>query len=877
MYFKKIEIQGFKSFAKKTVLEFEPGIISVVGPNGSGKSNFADAIRWVLGEQSMKAVRSKKSEDVIFAGSDKKSKLGMAEVAIVFDNADRRLPLDFSEVSVSRRLYRDGESEYLVNARPVRLMDIVELLSKTGYGNTSYQVISQGTIDQMVLAGPSAIKTLIEEACGVKPYYLKRERAERKLERSEQNLLRVADLVAEIEPRLKSLRRQAARMEARDEIAAELKGLQQLYFAASYQRITRDLSDFENKLKYFDKEIGDLTSEIKILEESVQVLEKSAVGKSSEYTRLREDLRKLEREKNSLIEELAIIRGQQKAKINNGAGNAQALQLAKQDLEARCKALEGQIADAGHQAVLGERNAAQHRKIYESLNADLEKFKKQIESAKSPFDLNRLREDVERLFSRYQSLLYQIKNFHSEEELSHLREDAENLEIVLVKLKDKIAQVSTAQLNNAEFIQFNSQLQKIFNQKEKLQGELSKIETEVATARARRQFYEESLQVLEKELASVENDLKRAKPASPDEHWENLAREEAVLSEKLQRYSSQIQKMENDLKIFLEQEAGQKNELLRLEREYRTKQDLLSKTKDQRGMVLIEKARIDANLETLYSEIRKALGADVIFKVKEASPVGNIDPGLEQKIGRLKGQLESIGGVDELTLQEYRETEARYNHLTTQSADLKKAVGDLRKVIVELDVIIKTEFQIGFENINDHFSEYFRILFSGGRARMNLIRERKLQALETNGEAVLEEREIEQESAPQISESAPGKEEVTGIEIRATPPGKKLALLSALSGGERTMTAIALLMAILSAFPSPFVVLDEVDAALDEANSIRFGKILSRLSHQTQFITITHNRETMRQASMLYGVTMGDDGVSRVLSIKLDKAVAIAA
>lgn len=881
VYLKKIEIQGFKSFAKKTVLEFAPGIISVVGPNGSGKSNFADSIRWVLGEQSMKAVRSKKSEDVIFAGSDKKSRAGFAEVSIVFDNADRKLPLDFSEVVVSRRLFRDGESEYLINARPVRLMDIVELLSKTGYGNTSYQVISQGTIDQMVLAGPSAIKALIEEACGVKPYYTKRERAERKLERSEQNLLRVADLVAEIEPRLKSLRRQAKRMQARDEIAAELKGLQETFFASGYQRVTRDLSDYENKIKYFDKEIGDLTAELKILGESIQKLEKSTVGKSAEYTRLQQDLRKLEREKSAVTEELSIVRGQQKAGMAiNGSRDIRTLELAKQELEVKRKTLEGMIADARDQAILGEKNAAQHRKIHDSLNFDLEKLRKQFEQAKSPFDLNRLREEMERVFSRYQSLLYQIKNFHSEEEFEHLKEDAENLEIVMVKLKDRVAQISSVQFDQVEFAQFNSQLSKIFGQKEKLQSELVKIESAAATARSRELFYGESLAQLSKELAKLENELKRADPQDPDERWKNLAREEAALSERSEKFGSELRKMEDDLKTFLEQEAEQKQELLRLEREYRTKQDVLSKTKDQKGLVLIEKARIDANLESLFSEVRKSLGADAVFKIKGAAPVSNIDPGLEQKIGRLRAQLESIGGVDELTLQEYKETEARYTHLTTQSADLKKAVDDLRKVIAELDAIIKTQFRTGFENINNQFSEYFRILFSGGRARMTLVRERKRVLVDENGNDIGTDLEAESEpptEEPEAGEPAAGKEEVTGIEIRATPPGKKLALLSALSGGERTMTAIALLMAILSAFPSPFVVLDEVDAALDEANSIRFGKILSRLSHQTQFITITHNRETMRQAGALYGITMGDDGISKVLSIKLDRAVEIAA
>ncbi|HYC79782.1 MAG TPA: AAA family ATPase, partial [Candidatus Binatia bacterium] len=181
MYLKRLEIQGFKSFAQKTVLEFEPGLTAVVGPNGSGKSNVADALRWVMGEQSMKLLRGKKSEDVIFAGSDKKSKLSMAEVQLTFDNKDGKLPYEYAEVAMTRRLYRNGESDYLINNQKVRLLDIVESLMRSGFGATNYAVIGQGTIDQMVLAGPAEIKNLVEEAAGVKPYYIKREKSWRKL------------------------------------------------------------------------------------------------------------------------------------------------------------------------------------------------------------------------------------------------------------------------------------------------------------------------------------------------------------------------------------------------------------------------------------------------------------------------------------------------------------------------------------------------------------------------------------------------------------------------------------------------------------------------------------------------------------------------
>ncbi len=223
MYLRRLEIQGFKSFANKTVLEFERGITAVVGPNGSGKSNIADAIRWVLGEQSSKQLRGKKSEDVIFAGSDKKSRMSAVEVSVTFDNDDRKIALDAPEVSITRRMDRSGESEYLINGVKVRLLDIIDLVLKSNIGTSRYTVIGQGTIDQMILSGSSAVKDLIDEASGVKTYYIRRDKSLKRLETTAQNLVRVQDLLVEIEPRLKSLRRQAKRMEERGSIEADRK------------------------------------------------------------------------------------------------------------------------------------------------------------------------------------------------------------------------------------------------------------------------------------------------------------------------------------------------------------------------------------------------------------------------------------------------------------------------------------------------------------------------------------------------------------------------------------------------------------------------------------------------------------------------------
>ncbi len=234
MYLKRLDIHGFKSFANKTTMEFAQGMIAVVGPNGSGKSNVADSLRWVLGEQSAKMIRGKKSDDVIFAGSEKKSKLGFCEVVATFDNSDRRIPLDVSEVSIGRRIDRTGNSEYLLNGAGVRLLDVIDLVLKSNIGTSRYTVIGQGTIDQMILAGPSEVKNLLDEASGVKTYYIRRDKTLRRLEQTAQNLMRAEDLIAEIAPRLRSLRRQAKRMEERSQVEQELKIYQREFFGKTF-------------------------------------------------------------------------------------------------------------------------------------------------------------------------------------------------------------------------------------------------------------------------------------------------------------------------------------------------------------------------------------------------------------------------------------------------------------------------------------------------------------------------------------------------------------------------------------------------------------------------------------------------------------------
>jgi chromosome segregation protein len=703
MYLKRLELQGFKSFAHKTSLDFDPGMTAVVGPNGSGKSNVADSLRWVMGEQSLKLLRGKKSEDIIFAGSDKKSKLSFAEVSLTFDNKDRKMPLEYSEVVITRRLFRNGESEYLINNQRTRLLDVVNALISSGFGAANYTVIGQGTIDQMILAGPAEIKNLVEEASGVKPYYLKREKTIRRLEQTEENLLRVSELISEIEPRLRSLKRQAKRMEEREAISAQLSELQLEFYGNQFYILQTDLKAVEQRLMIKSKTIKELESETSTFQKTLDLEEKQSSRTDNFVDEVDKKLDDLEEKRLALAEKLAEIKG--KLKINTPTA----------------------------------------------------------------FNFSEFQE-------KFESILNELK--------------VDNIDKIKKQLKDLISEFS------------KSKNDELLKQKQDLTSELELIVVEM------------------EEQKNVRGKL---------------------LTEEKQK------------KSFLSTE----------EKKFREKSQVLSKLKDEQSTILVEKAKLDTRIESLTKESKEVLGTN-FEKILEHQKE-HIEPDVITKIQKLKHQLELAGGVDEATLNEYKETQQRFDYLTTQSTDLTNAAGDLRMVLEELDQVIKKQFDEAFEKISVKFSEYFRILFNGGRANMSLLKE----------DQQIEE-EIFEETASMDGVKQKKQTQIVGIEIRATPPGKKLSTIASLSGGERALTTIALLCSMLTCYPSPFVVLDEVDAALDEANSIRFAKILGSLAHQTQFITITHNRETMRQAHTLYGVTMGDDGISKVLSLKLEKAEAIA-
>ncbi len=785
MFLQKIEIQGFKSFAQKTILEFPRpgkgcplvknghensqkgqlqqgicGIACIVGPNGSGKSNIVDAVRWVLGEQSLKSLRGKKSEDVIFIGSEKKGKLGMAQVSMYINNEDGTMPIDYQEVIISRKIYRNGESEYLINKSKVRLQDIIMLVAKANFGQKSYSIVSQGSIDQVIMANPCERKDYFDEAVGIKEFQLKRDQSLNKLENAWNNLRQVEALLTEIGPRLNSLTRQVKRLERREKVEKSLQEIQYKYYGWLWHELVRQIGSLKPKVECKESELKLKNQELKNLQQKLNAMEHED-SRSKVFNELQQTYQKILDQKNKLREEQLILQNK--------------IEIAKQRLTE--KAVPMSLPD-----------------IISDLR-EIEKLEKNI--------LDNL----------------DVKDISG---LAQLKEDIRELGRLIKELMGKL----------------------------------------------------ENPKVKEKVKAEVDVDL-----------LSDFKGVEADLIE----IDKRLEKAKFEVQNFNQQEEKKKGKFFEIQRQITQKQNQYNELSSQTSGLRVEMARLETRQQDLKQEIKEEMENLNWLQNYKAEKIEEDE--MRSEIIRLKRQLELIGGVDPEIIKEYQETKERHDFLQDQSKDLRGSIKSLEKVINDLDDKIQIQFASAFKNINKEFERFFKILFDGGKAELVLIKENTEDKKTISASAEQENTsEIEGVKGGQpvgILDKLLAAEEnigpkaflkrrigkvVTGIDIIATPPGKKVSSINMLSGGERSLASVALICAVISNNPSPFVILDEVDAALDEANSQRFGKIIDELSHKTQFIVITHNRATMHQANILYGMTMGDDGVSQLISLKLEEA-----
>jgi chromosome segregation protein len=877
MFLEKLEIQGFKSFANRNVLVFpgmldknKRGITAIVGPNGSGKSNVADAIRWALGEQSMKTLRGKKAEDIIFSGSDKKGRLGMAEVSLYLNNEDGQAPIDYSQIVITRRLYRNGDSEYLLNNNRVRLSDIQMLLAKANFGQKTYSVIGQGMVEGFLNTSLAERKEFFDEATGVKQYQIKRDESLNKLRATYENLSQAQMLLIEIEPRLKSLTRQVNRLRKRGEIEAELKELQKNYYACLWQEINNQFSRYNRQFLELEKEKLNLEKKVAALNRELAQIEADS-EETDEAAGWQVRLTEAQKRKEEISRQLAKLETQMEMKLEAGGQIDLSFLLTKKEK------LEEEIKNIKEEIISQEKNIAIARERSEELRQAEKEVNKEISFLNdrlSEINKQAKGETEKEISQRLKKALYRLKKVLAEEETSRLREKVREVAVEIEEIlqasvgKDKEERLSRWQ-------EIEEKLKKLSQKKEAIMVKINENNLRISVRSERIKLLKEKVKELEAEINFIGEKLKRK---TKKEAVAEFNRKHNILKEERRQVEEELAKIQDKIVQFNRVSEERRKKIFSLQREMQARQNELYELNRRMGEVKISSTRFETKLEDLEIEAREELGN--LKKVKETAAIlaakSDLSAGREEdkiKISQLKRQLELIGGIDSQIEKEYEETKERYDFLSGQVEDLTKTISSLEQIIKELDVTIKKRFDRAFRVIEENFEKYFKILFGGGTAKIIKVMDLPVEE-EKNKSEQIDKDDREAMNLKKIKflqkHNATG---LAGIEIKATPPSKKITSITMLSGGERALTAIALICAIISFNPAPFVVLDEVDAALDEANSERLARILDELSHKTQFIVITHNRASMRKAAVLYGITMGDDGVSHLLSIKLEEAV----
>lgn len=886
MYLEKLEVQGFKSFAKKNELIFpgyldknKRGITSVVGPNGSGKSNVADAVRWALGEQSMKTLRGKKNQDVIFSGSDKKGSLGMAEVSLFLNNenppageAGKKAAIDYSQIVITRRLYRNGDSEYMINNNRVRLSDIQMLLAKAKFGQKTYSVIGQGMVEGFLNTTLAERKEFFDEATGVKQYQIKRDESLSKLRSSYENLIQAQMLLTEIEPRLKSLTRQVNRLQKRDELEQELKGLQKKYYRYLWHENKDKFNKYNQSYLELEKDKFAKDKKLSSLSRELEELEKQSINNSG-FSNLQEELNQAQSKKDEIAGRLHKLEAKLEMKLEaSGKFDLSFLINKKEEIEREIEQIDEEIG-----------NQKQKIKTYQEYNNELIEKRAHIDKELENFNnkLSKLRqepqiEESKELAQELEEVIEELKKLEPETDLVKIKtalKKAEEKIRLIIKQNGKATQEEIRQKQD-EWQEVHEKTKFLGVQKEDLINKINDNKLRISAREERVKLLEEKIRSQKQEAAEIGGKIKQN---SGGIDTTEITKAHTEYKKELNMQLEVIKEIKEKLHRYNIEEERKRSKLFALQRELQNLQNEINIISHNLNEIKISSTRYETKLEDLEIEIREELGS--IKEIKEKA-VRDLDLSeIKEKITQLKRQLELIGGIDPQVEEEYRETKERFDFLSGQVNDFTNAVSSLEKIIKELDVVIKDQFDKEFKEIAGNFEKYFKVLFNGGKAKIvKVMEEEKKQQESEDGES--ENTEKKDKTEMHLADlkkikflqkhNATG---LAGIEIQATPPGKKIKTITMLSGGERALTAIALICAIISSNPSPFVVLDEVDAALDEANSERLSKILDELSHKTQFIVITHNRATMRRANILYGVTMGDDGVSKLLSIKLDEAV----
>jgi len=809
VHLKAVKLRGFKSFVDPVELRLEPGVAVVVGPNGSGKSNIADAILWATGSLAPHELRAEKPDDVLFAGSAGRRPAEACEVELVFDNEDGTWPeLPFAEVSLTRRLHRGGEGQYLVNRTPVRRIDLVELLADVGLGGGLRSVISQGSVESVLAARPGERRALVEEAAGLGRFKLRRHRAELKLARVAAQVERARDLEAEVRKRLRPLALQASAAERAAKLAGEVARLQATVAVLDLEALAARRGDAERRRA--------------AALEARRVLEAELEQLAAARTRAEEELTDAAGAREGAAAALYRLRAAaERVALRREAAEALAAELARpparprreeEVLRRRLAALEQALAEreglppaARALAERGERLALAALEVPAGRERAVAAALGHRAAALLADDPPSALALVERARAEGLGSLVVL-----------VGRDPRSLLLPVVPLPELLASPEPAVTE--EGIGWDPARGELWFAGEAAEALLLELEARrraIAAELARRAALPppdlSAVRALARRLVAAlafdPSRLERALAGAAE------APRAAELGAELRRLGAQ--------EVELRRAAAEAGERL--------------------SAIEVELARTDAEREEAERRLAAAGGA-----AAARAPAGASRAELEEELARLERRRELLGQVNPLARAEYEAEKARLDELVRQREDLERSLAELEALRRELTETVERRFRETFAAVERHFADVAATLFPGGEGRLRL------------GEAPDEEGEL-------------------GIEVELRPAGKRITRLSLLSGGEKALGAIAFLFALFLARPSPFYLLDEVEAALDDTNIGRFTALLRRYGEQAQFIVITHQKRTMEAADVLYGVTMGADGVSQLVSRRLERELAASA
>ncbi len=764
MHLSSITIKGFKSFPERTRLEFAPGVSVIVGPNGCGKSNITDAVLWSMGEQSPLAVRGQSMQDMIFAGGDGESPRRYAEVEVVLDNGDGDGG-DFSEISIRRRLDRNGDGEYRLNGARCRLVDVIEALADANLGNEMHSVISQGRVEEIVHSRPRERRLLVEEAAGLGKHRKRRRRAQLKLERTQDNLDRALDVEREARSRLRPLKRQAQ--------AADI-----------HARLERDSAELRGGL---------LASELHAHGIELSGAESAAAKAREARQEVEAELATVAKRRTEIEERLADRDRERTAEW----GRLTATRAAHERLSVRAEALavrRGELA-----AELERERAALGALVEEATQAD---------DGGNPVGsgLRRIGAALEEAIEAHRSASAAVSNSDRAGDVARVRDAAERAASGARRVEGLLGK----------------------RRQDSLEGRI------VAATRVL-----ERIDVLLEAAAGARD----------------AVGERAAALERRMLAQGDAGDFTSQLRECSQAEAGLQSRL------HATAETL---TEAEVGAAHLRDRRDEAAAE--LERVAKVLGHEVEAATETLDAAERVE--IERKLERLARRREALGPVNPLAEREYEEAIEHVEQLAEQRADLEAALAELDGLIRDTDRKITTAFEETFEATQRNFEELVEHLFPGGRGRLRLIH-RAGPRLVLGGESEDAAGGDRSDEDPE----APGREaeDAAGIEIEVTPAGKATRRLSLLSGGEKALVALAFVFAVFLARPSPFYILDEVEAALDDANIDRFLQLVRRFSDRAQFVIVTHQKRTMDAADVLYGVSMGKGGITKVISRRLEQ------